>query len=59
LQFHCSLPEKSIAILNHLELIRIKTFYLDELADTSSIGLKIIGLVVAPQEEAVQMARIS
>ena len=37
---------------------QIKVIYLDELADTSSsIGLGIIGLVVAPEEQAVEVAR--
>lgn len=37
---------------------QIQVIYLDELADTSSsIGLGIIGLVVAPEDEAVQVAR--
>ena len=37
---------------------QIQVIYLDELADTSSsIGLGIIGLVVAPEEQAVEVAR--
>jgi len=37
---------------------QIQVIYLDELTDTSSsIGLGIIGLVVAPEDEAVQVAR--
>ena len=37
---------------------QIQVIYLDELTDTSSsIGLKIIGLVVAPEDEAVEVAR--
>lgn len=38
--------------------MQIQVIYLDELADTSSsIGLGIIGLVVAPVGEAVEVAR--
>ena len=37
---------------------QIQVIYLDELTDTSSsIGLGIIGLVVAPEDEAVEVAR--
>ena len=37
---------------------KIQVIYLDELTDTSSsVGLGIIGLVVAPENEAVEVAR--
>ena len=47
-----------IAYQNSLSAGQIQVIYLDELTDTSSsIGLGIIGLVVAPGNEAVQAAR--
>ena len=51
-------PGIPIAYQTSLSNEQIQVIYLDELADTSSsIGLGIIGLVVAPEDEAVQVAR--
>ncbi|AFY54801.1 hypothetical protein Riv7116_2283 [Rivularia sp. PCC 7116] len=51
-------PGIPIAYQTSLSDGQIQVIYLDELTDTSSsIGLGIIGLVVAPEEEAVEVAR--
>ncbi|MEA5595596.1 Rpn family recombination-promoting nuclease/putative transposase [Rivularia sp. UHCC 0363] len=51
-------PGIPIAYQTSLSHGQIQVIYLDELTDTSSsIGLGIIGLVVAPENEAVQVAR--
>ncbi len=51
-------PGIPIAYQTSLSEGQIQVIYLDELADTSSsIGLRIIGLVVAPEDEAVEVAR--
>ena len=51
-------PGIPIAYQTSLSNGQIQVIYLDELTDTSSsIGLGIIGLVVAPEDEAVQVAR--
>ncbi len=51
-------PGIPIAYQTSLSNQQIQVIYLDELTDTSSsIGLGIIGLVVAPEGEAVQVAR--
>jgi predicted transposase/invertase (TIGR01784 family) len=51
-------PGIPIAYQTSLSNDQIQVIYLDELTDTSSsIGLGIIGLVVAPEDEAVQVAR--
>ncbi len=51
-------PGIPIAYQTSLSDGQIQVIYLDELTDTSSsIGLGIIGLVVAPEDEAVEVAR--
>ncbi|MGB3637320.1 MAG: Rpn family recombination-promoting nuclease/putative transposase [Rivularia sp. (in: cyanobacteria)] len=51
-------PGIPIAYRTSLSDGQIQVIYLDELTDnSSSIGLGIIGLVVAPEEEAVEVAR--
>ncbi|MGB6297459.1 MAG: Rpn family recombination-promoting nuclease/putative transposase [Rivularia sp. (in: cyanobacteria)] len=51
-------PGIPLAYQTSLSNEQIQVIYLDELTDTSSsIGLGIIGLVVAPEDEAVQVAR--
>ncbi|NJO57881.1 MAG: Rpn family recombination-promoting nuclease/putative transposase [Richelia sp. RM2_1_2] len=51
-------PGIPIAYQTSLYDEQIQVIYLDELTDTSSsIGLGIIGMVVAPEEEAVEVAR--
>ncbi|NJM23766.1 MAG: Rpn family recombination-promoting nuclease/putative transposase [Richelia sp. RM2_1_2] len=50
-------PGIPIAYQTSLSNGQIQVIYLDQLTDTSSIGLKIIGLVVAPENEAVEVAK--
>ncbi|WP_290602824.1 DUF2887 domain-containing protein [Anabaena sp. AL93] len=64
LEIHCrkqndpGIPLASLAYQSSLAAGQIHVVYLDELTDTSSsIGLEIIQLVVAPEDEAIQTAR--
>ncbi|MCX5981800.1 MAG: DUF2887 domain-containing protein [Nostocales cyanobacterium LacPavin_0920_SED1_MAG_38_18] len=61
LEIHCRKqndPGIPLAYQSSLAAGQIHVVYLDELTDTSSsIGLEIIQLVVAPEDEAIQTAR--